>query len=71
MAVEGERVERMEDYPLLDKGPFPRFDAIQAKHVLPGIRAVLEQLVIPISICVQIHRRVSMQYMKFQSKIIK
>ncbi|XP_057854237.2 probable cytosolic oligopeptidase A [Cryptomeria japonica] len=30
--------------PLLEQGPFPRFDAVEAKHVLPGIRAVLKQL---------------------------
>ncbi|KAI5081968.1 hypothetical protein GOP47_0001711 [Adiantum capillus-veneris] len=30
--------------PLLEDSPFPRFDAIEAKHVVPGIRAILNQL---------------------------
>lgn len=36
-------VEILEN-PLLQEGPFPRFDAVEAKHVCPGIRALLQQL---------------------------
>lgn len=37
-------VEILEGNPLLQEGPFPRFDAVEPKHVCPGIRAVLQQL---------------------------
>lgn len=30
--------------PLLEDSPFPRFDAVEAKHVVPGIRTILKQL---------------------------
>lgn len=37
-------VEILEENPLLQEGPFPRFDAVEPKHVCPGIRAMLQQL---------------------------
>lgn len=36
-------VEILEN-PLLQEVPFPRFDAVESKHVCPGIRALLQQL---------------------------
>lgn len=30
--------------PLLTDGPFPAFSSVEAKHVVPGIRALLKEL---------------------------
>lgn len=37
-------VDILEENPLLQEGPFPRFDAVEPKHVCPGMRALLQQL---------------------------
>ncbi|CAM6094637.1 unnamed protein product [Calypogeia fissa] len=43
--TEEQQVERTEkENPLLDDASYPRFDAVEAKHVIPGMRALLKQL---------------------------
>ena len=35
---------KTEENPLLDASGLPRFDAIEAEHVVPAIRAILAEL---------------------------
>ena len=39
-----ETQEQMKTNPLLDTSGLPRFDAIEAEHVVPGVRALLDEL---------------------------
>jgi hypothetical protein len=44
VATTADHQQRLEN-PLLQEFPFPLFDAVEAKHVIPGIKTILQDLV--------------------------
>jgi hypothetical protein len=44
VATTADHQQRLEN-PLLQESPFPLYDAVEAKHVIPGIKTILQDLV--------------------------